>query len=669
MTAPVQPRKPKMPIALYREALASGWTDEDILADGEYDLPFGSTRTPAQRVTPVRSMGERVKGSVAAAAQTAIPVAGPIAVKMAGLDDEAEATRAATREKVGTGPLLAAELAGGIASGNSLMNLLGKADKASRAAQLAKVALGGSQNTKRGVREWVKRLAVNMGSGAATGAATASDGNEGAGALIGLGAGMLPSAVEGVIGLKNATMNRVAPTAGQRLQRAAGDDVDDLLTRAKARAATDPDALLADVTEEHGTALLEDAVRRGGREGSLTRAALGDRAAKAVDARAVTKSVADAAGINPNQGVRGAQAEVDAAKRPAVTALFRETVDEGSDFFDDPRLQAMLEQGDPDMARAAQRALAHTKTSRAATGRRVPSEYAGTDFFDRLRKELGDIETSYRTGANPDIGAAKMVALRKQEVEDILTERLGPKYAEGIRRAAENFKTQEALEQGAKMARSGDDAIKDADLAFSRELEMRQPPTATSNTEIQGAQRQGAAHAIVNQLERAKSPEALLDILASSPQHERTLEFAIPDPHARESLLRDLNARLEKLYRARRLAGAAPIPDLERPNAFGNLTPWSIASAMRGSPTLAAAQVAGTLMEKVMGRLRRSSSEELAALARERLAGPGGSLNPRITQALTDRGRRQTINPRLSTQTALLRAGVVRSLPPKEGSR
>lgn len=538
----------------------------------------------------------------------------------------------------------------------------------SRIGTLAKNAIatliGGSQNTKQGFREGVKRLGTNISSNAAMGAASAKVAGQDPvqGAKFGALVGVLPSVPEAARGTKNAVMNRIAPTAGQRLQRASANDVDDLLTRARARATTDPDALLSDVTEEHGTDLLEDAIRRGGREGSITRAQLGERAAKAVDPRAVSRSVGDAAGINTNQGVLGAQAEVDAAKRPAITELFGESVDQASDFYDDPRLRAILEQDDPDMQKAAKRAFDFVRTNRAANNRSVERTSEGSpvlrgaDFYDQLRKQLGKIREAYKAAG--DIGAADAVAMRQQEVEDILQQGLGPKYEQGIGKAAENFRTQEAFERGVALMRGGDDAIKDADLIFSRELELKNPIDPTTNVEIQAAMRQGAAHELVNQLERAKTPEALLDILVSSPHQERGLEFAIPDPHARESLVRDLNARLEKLYRSNRLAGAAPIAQLERPDAFGKLTPWSIASAMRGSPALAVAQGAGTWLNQIEDRIRKGSTEELAKLARERLTGPGGSLNPRIAQALTDRGRRQTITNTPAMNAALLRAGL-----------
>lgn len=624
MTVPIRPQRERINPREYARMLNAGYSREEI--EAAYDVPStGEMVTGAVRSPEFR---EKSTGSVAAV------LGGSTAPVAAGIARSIPAT--------------------------------------SRVGRMAKDALaalaGGSQNTKQGFKEGVKRLGANVSSNAVMGGvSSAVAGNDPlTGAAIGAGLGVLPSIPEAAVGSKNAVMNKISPTAGRRLQRAASSDAGDLLAAARARAASDPDAILADVTESHGTGLLESAVRGGGREGSRTRDALRARAEQAVNPRAVVRDVADAAGINPNQGVMGAKAEVDAAKRPAIREKFKSSVDDASEFYDDPRLKALLEQDDPEIQKAAKRAYAFVQTNRAAKGSKVERTstgepvYRGADFYDRLRKELGDIEQSYRGGSNPDIGAANAVKLRKQEVEEILKGRggLGPDYEPGIRLSSENSSVQEAFDRGAALARGGDDAIKDADLIFSRELEMANPAGPGSNTEIQGAMRQGAAHEIVNQLERAKTPEALLDILASSPQQERILEFAITDPGARDGLLRDLNARLEKLYRANRLAGAAPVQQLEHPDAFGNLTPWAVASAMRGSPALAAAQGAGTWMNQLENRVRRGSTEELARLARERLALPDGSLNTTVERALTDRGRRQTIDPKRAGQAALLRLGI-----------
>ncbi len=700
----------------YRQSRANGWSDEDLTSQG-YELPSlqdklnDSRQSPGQRlaakgVPDVPGLAKRALGAVGKAAVLSagsVPIAGPLGLKAAGLEDDAKQYRAEFKRGtrgvpqkimkgaermagsvpfagpaalamralgfddsemgISTAPL---EIAQGIASGNMAMQALGKLNAGSKAVKAAKIAVSGSQNDKAGIANAAKRLAVNVGSGAATGAATAEDGKGVEGAMFGAAAGLLPSAIEGVGSLAKHAVTKartsglplISKIPGLRNPNAskyrANQQMREMLETEKvipvgasgsgiskplmSRGQAAPEgSRFVDVAGDNPQRLVAHAQQTPSVEGTDLRNSMRARAEGAP--RREAGAFDAATGVPRSFHTSKAIKEVEEGAKPDVKAAFDAAYSAPSGrAIDNPTLDRLLASKRlSKYVTRARRTLGETGESAGTELREpriLPFEVGGVEGMVRdgttmrevpnlrllheTNRELNDAWRRVAMGAKPDRSKARKIA----RARDLLLKHADeiPGFAEARLTEEMPRRVQDAMRLGLKAAKGGMDtrdvfATLDDLLPEGRKQAILQRELLTPKeiAEWEGSIREAFRKSLTDGMRQhtKRTGSSLVSAVGKGGRKTELLDATMRDPAPMTAA-----AKREEMWQRGEIASDVPVSVTStQPDSYGGASPWSIAGIPQGRGTLAAAQEIGAMLRAQGKEMGKDVSRNISRMA------------------------------------------------------
>lgn len=497
-----------------------------------------------------------------------------------------------------------------------------------------------------------------LSGGASTAAVTAANRPEGTSfgqdvadvgvsALLGGGlAGAFAAAPGAYNWAKTAIGNKRDPSliAGRILREANTNDMVDLARRAET---APPDAVVADIAGPGMAANIREAIATPSQEATLTRKMLERRAD--VGRGALAKRLASATGVEPQAGNIAAKTDISETLRPGIRAKYDEIMN-AHNTLTDPRIQAQLTSPNPIM----QTAVAAAKEVMAEAGTPILEgmngpKMVGLRFFDEVKRGL---DAQLRTSDKAEAMRVKAVLGPYRRTLDEVTK--------GTYKIARDLDTErraylEATDLGAKYA-AGTADPRDWQIPLREMFQQKRIPDAIQEN-ARVAFREGAARALLNRVNNAGSDEAALEALAKTPNAEARARLAFPTQDAYETFVRKSREVLRPVVIARAYAGNAKAVEIMDHDILSRMTPWSIAQALSGQPTLLAAQYASGVSKAMQGKAAIAASPLIAKAARTALsrATQGGAreMTPEFQQFLAWLQRSHTPPPPMNVPIGL----------------
>lgn len=590
------PNEIKRRIAAIRAKVPDA-TDDEILSFLEEEDKQSASRTPdhplnaAARLIPTAAQGLPLIGTFTD--EIAGSIAGALTPGMTMQEGRDKLRAMITRSrKEHPAMSFAAEMGAGMLGGAGLVKAAPKL-----AAKIGATALDRTVSLAQRVRAGLKGGAV-MGTAAGAGTGEGGIGDRVAPAIVGgtLGAGVgaaAPAVIEkgtrGADWLGRAVRSwrdkrDPSRVATRELMEAAQFDKADLLHG-------DPASRVMDIADVNLSQRIAQAQTQPSEEllpfGSLLEQQAKDRQQRAMSA------LQGRLGVDPREGPIAAAAAIEDAARP-VTKAARETL---PIHIRDPRLTALLS-NDSDGMKAAL-ALVDEEATRT-TGRGLPRDAKGlidvskitrVEHLDALKKvfdKMGRISPKLEdpTKVGPAIAARGWAT----SIRDILDERTMGKYGDYLEKAQIPIKAKQAAKIGER-AMKGRSPAKDVEVELSK-LKKGAAPEAEA---VIGPQAQLAHARTLLQKIRGKGEtlEAIIDELASPRGREAAMR-AFPDADTFSAFEQEVSDILKEAVRDAALKGnTRALSVMRMPDTFSRLTPWSLAQAIKGSPSLAIAQAVG----------------------------------------------------------------------------
>jgi hypothetical protein len=612
----------------YRQSRANGWTDDDLRGMG-YDIPSYGIKVAADRTDQTirnpNATNPVVDVGVGAVQGASLGIADNLSTRF---------RDRLARARANSGALTTAgEIAGGLIPGAGIAKAGAKSGSA-----LVRAATG-NITAQTAPRRIAQSAAAGAGYGGLYGATETEDGSRLLGAAKGAGLGALggalfSSALESPRAASAASrkvrewMGRTSPEeiAGRELSRPLAGDRTDLL---KAAESADEGDIGVDLMGKQTLGRVRQAFGVGGED-------VGD-AQRVIEARMMDPSsspktrLAARAGVSPDESNRRAISGIAQEYKPQIAEQYKAFYDKTAGGIDTPGLDVFLGRvgpdGSPDPIVA--------KTFEAATNqlRRKygddPARFAdgnpivSGELVDVMKRFL-DREYKLATRGAATIGAAQDI---RERIDDLVlaVDDLNWNTARGLE--TEKRALQEASVLGGKTVKSGSGDVRDVrELDLPKILNKRgvsDKARARGQEEFQ----RGAARQILN------LDDEEIWKLASSERGWRRLMQSVPESEA-EAFQAELLGRWAKVSKERAVMGA-PVThngaDLSNPDVFGRLTPWAVASALRGSPMLAVAQGIGTAGAVKMRGNEVRANEILAKLSAMPVRA-GGKVNPEFAK-------------------------------------
>lgn len=627
---PPAPKVPLDPVGVAMQGLpvVGPWTDEAI---------GGASGATQYLLDKVRGKPATLKGSVQQGMRDA--------------DARVRATRAAMNRVV-PGSDLTLETATGLATGGAAAKAAPKAVQA----LLGNVRSAGRSNKVVDFLEKAaKRVGAGAGAGAIMGAGAAREGERGEGAamggMAGAALGAVPSVVEGGAIAKDRlgswwrgrAPENVAAKALEKTVRV--DQLDDVLAgRTPTRAETVAD-VAATSPSNYTDALGREAISQPTEAGGAIKRQMAERAAGR--GQRVMQTLETQSGLMAEQP-EVTKRMIDEVTKPNVKSAYRAVMNPKK-ALDSDELRDILLADDPAVKKAMAGAVAKMKE------RRIPKARSPwlTDGGDVAMWQTADFNAPFIDYTKRGLDAQITSAIKQDRLDDAAAiaitrsrlvkeaDRLIPGYAEARsvdegRRALIN-----AMELGRKLGKGTAD-VRDAQALLAR-LTPDSPEYASPEM-VQEMFRRGVADGLRRRMGRAADGVQSIKALIGNPNAEDVARLAFPDDASFQAFQQQLMDEISQLPGEAMTRGAKVDASMFSDNALGAATPWSLAQALKGNPSLLTAQMAGDITRQSGHQMNEKAAGVIANVMRSR---PGDKnvqdILRRIAQQRAEPARRAVV--------------------------